>query len=169
LPGFVCLQNIAGFERLPRERLAYHKHDIECIAHQSNLRLEPQIGRLDAAELLNKATHPCGETDWRDALLGGCLSIFFQSTLDRMPALLKALLKQQLGLYRESEIGVYIQPMVQNHVSHMELMIPYNPGSLEQVDRLRQLERQATIHLIDSGAFFSRPYGSAAELVWRKI
>jgi len=48
----------------------------------------------------------------------------------------------------------------------MELMIPYNPGSLEQVDRLRQLERHATIQLIDLGAFFSRPYGPAAELVW---
>jgi len=167
LLGFVGVQNIAGFERLPRERLAYHKQDIERIAHQSNLQLEPQIGRLDAAELFNKATHPCGETDWRDALLGGCLSIFFQSTLDRMPALLKAFTETAAGFgIVESEIGVYIQPMVQNHVGHMELMIPYNPRSLEQVDRLRQLERQATIHLMDSGAFFSRPYGSAAELVW---
>ena len=28
LPAFICLQNIAGFERLPRERLAYHMQDI---------------------------------------------------------------------------------------------------------------------------------------------
>jgi FAD/FMN-containing dehydrogenase len=167
LPEFVCLQNIAGFERLPGERLAYHKQDIERIAHQSNLRLEAQIGRLEAAELFNKATHPCGETDWRDAPLGGCLSIFFQSTLDRMPALLKAFTETAAGSgIVEAEMGVYIQPMVQNHVCHMELMIPYHPGSSEQANRLRQLERQATIRLMDSGAFFSRPYGCAAELVW---
>jgi FAD/FMN-containing dehydrogenase len=167
LPGFVGLQSIAGFERLPGARLAYHKHDIERIARQSNLQLEPHIGKLEAAGLFNKATHACGETDWREALLGGCLSIFFQSTLDRMPALLKAFADTAAGFgIAESEIGVYIQPMVQNHVCHMELMIPYHPGSVEQVDRLRQLERQATIQLMDSGAFFSRPYGSAAELVW---
>jgi FAD/FMN-containing dehydrogenase len=167
LPEYVCLQNIAGFERLPRERLAYHKQDIECIAHQTNLQLEPQIGRLNATELFNKATHPCGETDWRDALLGGCLSIIFQSTLDRMPALLKAFTDTAAGVgIVGPEIGVYIQPMVQNHACHMELMIPYKPDSEEQVDRLRQLERQATIHLMDSGAFFSRPYGSAAKQVW---
>ena len=89
LPEFICLQNIAGFERLPQERLAFHKQDIERIARQCNLRLEPRIGQLAAAELLDRATRPCGEADWRDTLRGGCLSIFFQSTLDRMPALLK--------------------------------------------------------------------------------
>ncbi len=167
LPEFICLQNIAGFERLPQERLAYHKQDVECIARRANLRLEPRIGKLFAAELLNKATHPCGEMDWRDALRGGCLSMFFQSTLNRMPALLKVFKETAAGFgLGESEIGIYIQPMVQNHACHMELMIPFEPGSLEQVERLRQLDRQAVIRLIESGAFFSRPYGSAAELVW---
>jgi len=62
-----------------------------------------------------------------------------------------------------SEIGVYIQPMVQNHACHMELLIPCEPG---QSERFLQLEWQATLRLMESGAFFSRPYGSAAELVW---
>ena len=167
LPGFLCLQNIAGFERLPQERLAYHKQDIERIAQKTNLRLEPRLGKLSAMELLDKATHPCGETDWRDTLRGGCLSIFFQSTLDRMPALRQVFTETaaEFGI-AESEIGIYIQPMVQNHACHMELMIPFEPGAWEQVERLRRLERQAVIRLMESGAFFSRPYGAAAELVW---
>jgi glycolate oxidase len=52
---------------------------------------------------------------------------------------------------------------VQNHACHMELMIPCEPA---QAEHLRQLERQVIIRLMESGAFFSRPYGSAAELVW---
>jgi FAD/FMN-containing dehydrogenase len=169
LPEFICLQNIAGFERLPHERMAFHKQDIERIALQNKVRLEPRIGKLVAQELLNKATHPCGETDWRDALLGGCLSIFFQSTLDRMPALLKVFTETAAGFgIGESQIAAHIQPMVQNHACHMELMIPFDPGSAGQVERMCQLERQATIQLMESGAFFSRPYGSAAELVWAK-
>ena len=164
LPGFICLQNIAGFERLPNERLAYHKQDIERRAQQNNLKLEPRIGKLLATDLLERATQPCGETDWRDTLRGGCFSIFFQSTLDRMPDLQKVFTKTavEFGI-PESEIGVYIQPMVQNHACHMELMIPCESG---QVENLRRLERQATMRLIESGAFFSRPYSSAAELVW---
>jgi len=167
LKEFVCLQNIAGFERLPQERLAYHKQDIDHIARQHNLRFEPWIGNLSAAELLDKATHPCSEINWRESLRGNCLSIFFQSTLNRMPALLKVFMETAAGFgINQSGIGVYIQPMVQNHACHMELMIPFDPNLPGQVERLRQLEKQATIRLMESGAFFSRPYGSAAEMVW---
>ena len=60
LPEFICLQNIAGFERLARERLAYHKQDIQQTARRANLQLESQIGKLSAAELLAKATNTCG-------------------------------------------------------------------------------------------------------------
>jgi len=163
-PNFICLQNIAGFERLPEERLAYHKQDIERIAQQNKLKLEARIGKLTAADLLETATKPCGETDWRDALHGECLSIFFQSTLDRMPAFLNVFTETASAFgITASEISAYIQPMVQNHACQMEFMIPYKPG---QIEPLRQLERQATIRLMESGAFFSRPYGSAAELVW---
>ena len=169
VPEFICLQNIAGFERLPQERLAYHKLDIERIAQQNRLRLEPRIGALLATELFDKATHPCGDDDWRDSLRGGCLSIFFQSTLNRMPALLKVFMETAAGFgIPETDIGAYIQPMVQNHACHMELMIPFEPGSAEQLERLRQFERQATLRLLEAGAFFSRPYGSGAELVWAK-
>jgi len=164
LPEFICLQNIAGFERLPKERLAYHKQDIERIVQQNKLKLEPRIGKLAAADLLERATHPCGETDWRDSLRGNCLSIFFQSTLDRMPALLIVFVETAKEFsFAESKIGVYIQPMVQNHTCHLELMIPCETGNAEG---LQQLERQATKRLMKAGAFFSRPYGSAAELVW---
>ncbi len=167
LPGYVCLQNIAGFERLPQERLAYHKLDIEHIAQKTNLQLEARIGKLSAEELLDRALHPCGETDWRNTLTGGCLSIFFQSTLNRLPAVLKVFMEEAATFgIQEREIGIYIQPMVQNHCCHMELMIPYLPDTANQVERLQQLERQATARLMQSGAFFSRPYGSAAELVW---
>ena len=169
LPECICLQNIAGFERLPQERLAYHKLDIERIAQQNSLRLEPRIGALLATELFDKAAHPCRENDWRDTLRGACLSIFFQSTLNRMPALLKVFMETVAGFgIPQWDIGVYIQSMVQNHVCHMELMIPFEPGSAEQVERLRQFERQATVCLLEAGAFFSRPYGSGAELVWAK-
>jgi FAD/FMN-containing dehydrogenase len=167
LPEFVCLQNIAGFERLPQERLAYHKQDIRRIAQEASLRLEEQLGQLSAAALLERATSTCGKTDWRASLRGGCLSIFCQSTLNRMPGLLSVFTETAAGFGIDgSETGVHIQPMVQNHVCHMELMIPFDPNAPERVERLRQLERQATVRLMEAGAFFSRPYGSASELVW---
>jgi FAD/FMN-containing dehydrogenase len=167
LPSFVCLQNIAGFERRPSERLAYHQAEIGDLARQNSLRLEPQAGMLSAGALLDKATHTCGRADWRHSLTGGCLSVFFQTTLDKTPALLK-LFEDSLDEFSlaASEIGLYLQPMVQNHCCHMEFLLPYQPDNLEQVDLLRRFEKQVTQGLIEASAFFSRPYGAASELAW---
>jgi len=167
LPGYVCLQNVAGFERLPDERLAYQLEAIEGFAHQFGLQLKSSIGELSAADLLAKSNAPCGKLDWRHTLLGHCLSIFFLSTLDRTPPLQQTFLEsaEEYGV-SASQVGMYIQPIVQNHGCHMELMVPFDPGSSEDVSRMVALEKHAVARLIAAGAYFSRPYGSAAELVW---
>lgn len=169
LPQFLCLQNIAGFERLPKERLAYHEQDIIHIAQQNDLQLESVIGNLSAKELSDRATQSCGDIDWRDTLYGGCLSIIFQSTLNRVPSLLDVFIEVAAKFnITSSDIGVYIQPIVQNHVCHIELLIPVDPSSIDQVKTLQLLEQQVTILLMESGAFFSRPYGTASDLVWNQ-
>lgn len=166
-PAYLCLQNIGGFERLPRERLADHLEDIGLFAQKFGLRLEEQMGPVSAADLFAAATQPCGEIDWRDTLRGNSLSIFFLSTLDRTPAFCKILVETALGFgIPEAEIGTYLQPLVQNHACHVEFMLPLDHNSQAEVDRMKQFERQAVIRLMEAGAFFSRPYGSAAQLVW---
>ncbi len=167
LPAFICLQNIAGFERLPRERLVSHFQDIGRFALKFDLRLEEQIGPVSASDLFAMATQPSGEIDWRDTLRGNSLSIFFLSTLDRVPPLRKIFMDTALesGISDE-ETGTYIQPIIQNHACHVEFMVPFDPGSKTEIARMQQFERQAVTRLMEAGAFFSRPYGSAAELVW---
>ena len=169
LPEFMVLQNIAGFERLPKERLGFHKRDIELLAQQSGLRLEPCLGQLSATDLRDQAERPCGRVDWREALRGACFSIFFQTTLDRTPSFLKGFAETaaEMGFDR-SQIGVYIQPIVQNHACHMEFLIPFEPGPQTAGPSWGQLERRATGRLMEAGAFFSRPYGVAGDLVWAR-
>jgi FAD/FMN-containing dehydrogenase len=167
LPAYLCLQNIAGFERLPQERLQYHLHDIGEFARQFDLDFEEQIGTVAAGDLLTKATQPCGEIDWRDTLRGSSLSIFFISTLDRMPTFCRIFADTALEYgFSIADIGTYLQPIVQNHACHVEFILPFDPRSEAELDRMKQFERQAVIRLMQAGAFFSRPYGSAAELVW---
>jgi FAD/FMN-containing dehydrogenase len=167
LPAYICLQNIAGFERLPQERLDYHLQDIGVFAKNFDLSLEEQIGAISAADLLVRATQPCGEVDWRDTLQGSSLSIFFISTLDRALSFRYIIMDTAREFaIPEDEIGIYLQPIVQNHACHIEFMLPFDPSSEPEVGRMEQFERQAVIRLMEAGAFFSRPYGSAAELVW---
>lgn len=162
LPRFLCLQNIAGFERLPEERVAYQREDIGAHATRHDLDLLRALDAVSARDLLSNANNPCAEVDWRLQLQGGCLSIFFLSTLDRTPDLVAgfAASAKDHGV-PEAEIGLYVQPIVQNHGCHVELTVRYDPSSQTEHATMQKLEEEAVAGLLDAGAFFSRPYGTA--------
>ncbi|UCH30127.1 MAG: FAD-binding oxidoreductase [Myxococcales bacterium] len=162
LPPFLCLQNIAGFERLPEERLAYQRDDIGAHASRHGLELLQALDAVSARDLLSHANNTCGEIDWRQHVHGGCLSVFFLSTLDRAPELAACFTEsaKDYGVH-ESEIGLYVQPVVQNHGCHIELTVSYDPSSGTAEANMQRLEEDAVTRLLDAGAFFSRPYGTA--------
>ncbi len=167
LPKYTLLQNIAGFTRLPEERLAYQDKDIKEIAQRHNLLMKTSIGSVTGKNLLATATSPCGETDFRHAYKGHCVSIFFLTTLDRVSIYQKIIsdLANKYGL-NENAFGSYIQPMVQNHCCHMEFMVPFDPDNSEEIENMRKFEKEAVKKLISEKAFFSRPYGTAQDLVF---
>jgi FAD/FMN-containing dehydrogenase len=162
LPAFVCLQNIAGFARRPESRLDYQLKDILDIAGVAGVAPVESIGEVSASGLLQTATSPGGERDWRHALAGHCLRVFFLSTLDRAPGHLHIMegLAAAHGV-AEDRLGVYLQPVVQNHACHLEFMAPFDPADSTQVARMKELEARAVAELASAGAFFSRPYGAA--------
>jgi FAD/FMN-containing dehydrogenase len=169
LPAWLCLQNVAGFERLPEGRVEYQTRDIQEIAGKHGLTPVPSLGRVSAEKLLQAATTPGAEIDWRHHRSGHCLSIFFLTTLDKAPALvgLFAELSSGAGL-GEERIGCYVQPVVQNHACHVELLAPFDPERPDEIDFMRALERDAVAKLAAAGAYFSRPYGSAAPLAFER-
>lgn len=162
LPPFVCLQNIAGFERLPEERVAYQRDDIAEHAKQHALALRQELSGLTAEDLLARSSDASDPVDWRSARTKACSSVFFLATLDRTPSFIELFTRCALehGV-PAGDIGIYIQPVVQNHGCHLELLVPYEPASPGAVERARRLERDAIGRLLDEGAYFSRPYGSA--------
>ena len=167
LPEYVCLVNVAGFERMPKSRVEYQLEDIESIANRNHVVMATFQGSIQASALLEMATRTCGEVDWRHRLKGHCLSIFFLTTLDRAPGLVDVFIDMagKSSIEKES-VGVYIQPIVQNHACHVELMCTFDPTKPAEVELMRRLEKEAVIELAQNGAFFSRPYGSASEVVF---
>lgn len=168
IPEYICLQNIAGFERLPRERLEYQYEELKDIAGGNGLRLAESAGEINAVELLMTSRTPCAASDWRHSLRGHCLSVFFLSLLNKTEEYLDIVHESAsaCGIERE-RIGLYLQPVVQNHACHMEFMVPYDPGSTAEVETMKKLEADLTVRLMQAKAFFSRPYGAAAHSVFK--
>ena len=168
LPEYICMQNIAGFERLPVERLEYQFEELKNMAGGNGLKLTDAAGEIDAPTLLKAAQSPCGIRDWRHVSKGHCLSVFFLSLLNNSEKYI-AVVRESAKAFNIStgQIGIYIQPVIQNHACHMEFMVPFNPDEGHEVENMKMFEADVTERLIKAGAFFSRPYGTAAEIVFK--
>ena len=143
--------------------------DIKEIARHHSLTMVSSLGLLSSDNLLYTAIHPCGEEDWRNSLHGQCLSLFFLTTLDRTTTLRDVFFEtvKRHG-WKEGDVGIYIQPVVQNHMCHVEFMVPFSIGVDRSLERARELEKEAVRNLAAAGAFFSRPYGSAGDVVFKQ-
>src|SRR4030067_2505131 len=67
--------------------------------------------------------------------------------------------------YPTSDMGVYIQPIVQGTGCHGEFNLFYDPGNPSELNRVREVSALAVKNLMAKGAFFSRPYGESAGMI----
>ncbi len=167
LPAWLLLQNIAGFERLPHERLRYQTDDVMRHATAAALRPAEALRDLTARDLLTAGRNDASPSDWRRDLRGQCLSLTFQCTLDRSAQLIgiARAAGRSLGL-ADDAIGAYVQPIVQTRFCEVELLMPYAATDEAAIARLRTFECEAFTALATAGAFFSRPYGYAERAVF---
>jgi hypothetical protein len=169
LPPWVIIIGVAGRDRLPAERVEFQEKDISDITQQFGLRLVPAIPEAGGKEMLEALSHPSKEPYWKLRYKGGCQDIFFLTTLNRTPEFINCMysVAQALG-YSTSEIGIYIQPVHQGIACHCEFSLPFDPGDQREVAKVQDLLTQASEELVHKGAFFSRPYGTWANIVYNR-
>ena len=169
LPGYICLQNIAGFDRLPQKRVDYQFADINEMADKAGLKMEESIGQVSAKSLLARATKSCGKRDWRHSVKGHSLKVIFMSTLDKTPVFINEMKEvcEKHGV-DENTLGIYLQPVLQNHACHIEFMVFYDPDNAAEIEKMKAVENEAVVNLTEKGAFFNRPYGKALDTAFKK-
>ena len=166
LPTWVLFFNIAGYDYLPEERVSGQIEDMMDIAQRVGVEPVGNIGRVSAAKLLTVANKPSGEPYWKIRHKGACHDIFFVTIYNKLPGLIEAMydLADEAG-YPVSDMGGYLQPIVQGTNCHGELNLFYDPKNPRESDRVRELATSAIKSLMDKGAFFSRPYGESASMI----
>ena len=70
--------------------------------------------------------------------------------------------------YPTSDIGIYLQPIVQGVNCHCEFNLFYDPENPGEAEQVRQLSASAIPSLMANGAFFSRPYGENARMIMNR-
>ncbi len=143
--------------------------DISDIAQQFGVRLASAIPGARDGEVLERLLNPSREPYWKLDYKGGCQDIFFLTTLNRTPEFIETMYSasQALG-YSPSEIGIYIQPQHLGVSCHCEFSLPYDPSNPREVSKTQRLLTEVSATLLNQGAFFSRPYGIWADMVYNR-
>jgi len=166
LPTWILFYNLAGYEYFPEERVRYQIADIANITQRLGVESVKEIGGVSANEILKAVHQPSAEPYWKLRNKGACEDIFFLTINDKLEGLIGLMndLADKAG-YSASDMGTYIQPIVQGTSCHCEFNLFYDPESPSEKERVKALSTIATKSLMAHGAFFSRPYGNNAGMI----
>ena len=169
LPHWLLFFCLSGFQYFPEERIAYQQE--QMLESAKNIGLEPTraVSGVSAYEVLGMLQKPSEDPYWKLRPKGNCQDIFFITTLDHVPKFVDMMhgITERHG-YPFVEMGIYVQPMVQGTSCHCEFSLFYDPTNRKEEDKVRALYASACDMLMSGGAFFSRPYGTLADAVYRR-
>ena len=125
--------NLAGYEYYPEDRVKYQIKDIQGITSRLGVEAVKAIGGISANEILKTVQQPCREPYWKLRYKGACQDVFFLTNYDKLEGLVGVMneLAEKAG-YPTSDMGIYIQPVVQGTSCHCEFNLFY--------DHFRQVE-----------------------------
>lgn len=174
LPPWTVILVLAGGLRRPEEKIEYEEEALREICSQLSISdiLLALPGASGVEKWLPEALRkpwPKGKTYWKFCYKGSCQDLFFHTTLNRTPEFTKAIAEAVAKhRYPPDDVGLYLQPLEQARACHYECNFYYNPDDAEDVDRIRHLFADTAETLLDMGAFFTRPYGPIAEMVYQR-
>lgn len=166
LPIWTLFYTVAGYEYFPEERVNTYIKDITKITQRLGVEPVKAAAGVSANEILKAVQKPSEEPYWKLRHKGACEDIFYLTVYDSLKDQIGAMndLAEKAG-YNVSDIGVYIQPVVQGTSYHCEFNLFYDPENSRELNRVRELSAAAVRKLMSKGAFFSRPYGESAEMI----
>ena len=169
LPPWVIIIGIAGRDLFPEEKVDFQEKDTRDIVQQYGLELLPAVSGIGGGQVMSTILNPSPVPYWKLVYKGACQDIFFMTTLDKIPEFVNTVFAAANALrYPVSDIGIYLQPQHQGTSCHCEFNLPYNPGNKIEIDRVRELLETCSEALIKQGAYFSRPYGIWADMVYNR-
>ena len=164
---FTIFYCVAGYENFPEKRVSYQFNGIADIAQYHGVKIMPEIPGISSRKAMNVLNNPAKEPYWKLRYKGGFREIFFLTTMDRT-AHFKDIITgfaKKYG-YPPQEIGIYIQPVQQGRTCHMEFNLFFDPSDQKEVKMIESIFSESIPVIADAGAFFSRPYGPVAKVVY---
>ena len=148
---------LAGRGSLASDKISYQEGDIQKIIEDLKLdhlkRISPITEREFIYTLNESTSYP-----WRNRLKGSFQDIFFITNYEKINEFIK-IVQNAIS----EDLGIYIQAINQGTSYQCEFDLYYNPNNEDGSRVVKEKFFNISTDLMESGAFFSRPYG-----VWSK-
>jgi len=169
LPPWILFYNLAGYNYFPEERIKAHETDAQEIAKKAQVETARSAGKVTAFDLLKASQAPSPEPYWKLRYKGACQDIFFITKFQSIGETVNYMYKaaDEVG-YPATDLGIYVQPLVQGANYHVEFNLFYDPENQKETNKVKELAASVINPLIARGAFFSRPYGESARTILNK-
>ncbi len=175
LPPWTLIIVVSGLDRRPEEKIAYEENFLKEIVKNEFRKLEltdslPGFPGMEEKVLsMLRKPWPAEMPYWKNCWKGGSQSLFFIAKPVDAPRFINIVesVAAKHG-YALADIGSYIQPIEHNRGCQIEFTFFYDNANETAEAQIADLYRDAAQALFKEGAFFSRPYGDLAAMVYER-
>jgi hypothetical protein len=168
LPAWMLALCIIGGPRHPGEKIAYETEALQEVCHALNVEVKetlPQVSGLSRL-MLNEILYPWGilkKFNYR----GSVHSLSFKCSLQSL-AEMEEIVRNECDAagYSVSSFGGYLLPLERGRAVHCEFDLHCDLKNDLEARNVKNLWTGAAQTLINHGAYFDRPYGPWAEMIY---
>ena len=153
---------ISGRGVLNKDKLDYLEGDINDLLRESNY-VHLQKSGIISSDVFLKCVNKSTSEPWRMRYKGYYQDIFFLSNFENIFNYILMVESKH-----SEDLGIYIQPINQGSSYHCEFDLFYDPKDDSKVNEIKKKVSDISIDLMDSGAFFNRPYGYWAKEMYAR-
>ncbi len=175
LPPWTLIMVISGLLRRPEEKIAYEENFLKQVLQNEFQKIKlvdnlPGFPGMDRKLMtLLRNPWPADKPYWKNAWRGGAQSLFFIGRPNMTPLYVDLVseVAARYG-YPIADIGMYIQPIEHNRACHVEFTFFHDANDAAEKATIGALYREAAKVLMNEDAFFTRPYGELAPMVYER-
>ncbi len=153
---------LAGRDTLADDKISYQEGDIIQIIADLKLDHLEKISPITESEIIY-ALSESTSYPWRNRLKGSFQDIFFITSYERIQEFINIVQNEM-----SEDFGIYIQAINQGTSYHCEFDLFYNPNNKIESSSIEEKFIKISLELMESGAFFNRPYGVWAKEVFKR-
>jgi FAD/FMN-containing dehydrogenase len=168
LPPWTVVICLSAVGPIPGDKIAYQELDLKEAAAEIGAVPKPTVGDMaDLDKLILEELLLPWRMQKRFGFRGSCQQVMFSSGPDRAGEFNETVSRvAQKFLYPVEDIGIYLLPMERARGFYCSYDFHCNLADREESIRVSNLFDKLSEALVDMGAFFDRPYGRWAQMMF---